>query len=302
MSASLRSVITPAAYFLLICVVLMALWELYKLLAVSPQGTILAGTEAGETPGVLCRIGHLCEVRMPVRADDRSMPHLWDMAVTLFQPVRRGDDTLLFFVLLRASFYTLLTAFLGFAIGGGLGFLLGIVFAHSPFLVRGALPYVVASQTVPLIAIAPMVVIWLGANVQSVAIIAAYLTFFPVTVNTLRGLLSPPTAAVELMQTYAASRWRILWTVRVPSALPLIFTALKISATASVVGAIIGELPASVAKGLGRIILNFNQYYATGPEKLWCAILFASLTGMVFFLLLVAVETRVLRHRPPVPS
>ncbi len=302
MSESLRPVITPVAYFLLICLVLIALWELYKLLAIPPQGMFLAGTGSGEAPGILCRTASLCEIEMPIRADDRSMPHIWDMATTLFQPVRRGDDTMLIAVLLQASLYTWLTAFLGFAIGGGLGFLLGILFAHSPFLVRGALPYVVASQTVPLIAIAPMVVIWLGANVQSVAIIAAYLTFFPVTVNTLRGLLSPPTAAIELMHTYAASPWRILWTVRVPSALPLIFTALKISATASVVGAIIGELPASVAKGLGRIILNFNQYYATGPEKLWCAILFASLTGMVFFLLLVAVENRVLRHQQPVMS
>ncbi len=292
----------PAVYFLLICAVLTVLWELYKLLAVPPQGLILAGTEAGATPGLWCRIAQLCEIRLPVRADDRSMPHVWDMAAALFQPVRRGDDTLLFTVLLQASLYTWLTACGGFIIGGSLGFLLGVAFAHSSFLVRGVLPYVVASQTVPLIAIAPMVVIWMGANVQSVAIIAAYLTFFPVTINTLRGLLSPPAAAVELMHTYAATGWRILWTVRVPSALPLIFTALKISATASVVGAIIGELPASVARGLGRIILNFNQYYATGPEKLWCAILFASLTGMVFFLLLAAVENRVLRHRQPALS
>jgi len=208
------------------------------------------------------------------------------MVTTLFEPPRRGSDQMLWTILARASLFTLQEALAGFIIGGLLGFALGILFAHSGLLERGLLPYVVASQTVPLLAIAPMVVIWLGGSWLSVAIIAAYLTFFPVTINTLRGLRSPDQTAVELMQSYAATRWEILWKLRVPAALPYIFTALKISATASVVGAIIGELPSGIADGLGRIILNFNQYYATGPEKLWASILFSALTGMVFFLII----------------
>lgn len=295
--AAVRSLMAPVLYFGLVCLLLTLLWEAYKLLSVPPQGIFLIGTQAAPEPGWLCQALGLCELRLPVRADDRSMPHVWDIAQALFSPIRRGDDTILLTVLWQASLYTLLTASLGFALGTLGGFGLGVLFAHSPFLTRGALPYVVASQTVPLIAIAPIVVIWFGASIRSVAIIAAYLTFFPVTINTLRGLLSPDPTALELMRTYAASSWKILWKVRVPSALPLIFTALKISATASVVGAIIGELPASVARGLGRVILNFNQYYATGPERLWCAILFASLTGMVFFLIVTAVERMALGQR-----
>ena len=286
--------LNAAGYFVLIVVLLAIFWEAYKLLG-APGGAYLRGTvpvqaEADKPVGVLCGSVGLCEVELPIRADDRAMPHVWDILLTIFQPPRRGSDTILLSILLKASLFTLQEAVVGFLIGGILGFALGVGFAHSGLLERGLLPYVVASQTVPLLAIAPMVVIWLGGSWFSVAVIAAYLTFFPVTINTLQGLRSPEPTAVELMESYAASAWHILWKLRVPSALPFIFTALKVSATASVVGAIIGELPSGIADGLGRIILNYNQYYATGPERLWASILFASFTGMVFFLVISLLE------------
>lgn len=301
-SPKLFNWIKPILYFLLIVIVLMLIWEGYKLLA-APGGLYLRGTapvKQGEerVPGPLCdRVG-LCEVKLPVRADDRAMPPVKNMVVTLFEPPRRNADELLVQILFRASLFTLKEAVAGFLIGGVLGFTLGVLFAHSNLLERGLLPYVVASQTVPLLAIAPMVVIWLGGNWLSVAVIAAYLTFFPVTINTLRGLRSPQPTALELMHSYAANTWDILWKLRVPAALPYIFTALKISATASVVGAIIGELPSGIADGLGRVILNFNQYYSSGPEKLWATLLFASLTGMAFFVIIVILEKIFVRHQP----
>ena len=293
MDTPMRS-LKPIAYFLLIVLLLALLWEGYKLLA-APGGVYLAGTVPVEATtekpaGALCGSIGLCQVKLPIRADDRSMPHISEIIGTIFQPPRRGSDTLLLTILAQAALFTLQEALVGFVLGAVLGFGLGVIFAHSGLLERGLLPYVVASQTVPLLAIAPMVVIWFGGNWVSVALIAAYLTFFPVTINTLRGLRSPEPTAVELMHSYAASSWDILWKLRVPAALPYIFTALKVSATASVVGAIIGELPSGIADGLGRVILNFNQYYATGPEKLWASILFASLTGMVFFLLVTGLE------------
>lgn len=289
-------------YFLIIVLALSGLWEGYKLLA-APGGKYLGGTatvKVGDEPfpGPLCRGIGLCEVELPIRADDRSMPHIKEMVVTIFEPPRRGSEVILFTILLKASLFTLQEALAGFLLGGILGFTLGIIFAHSGLLERGLLPYVVASQTVPLLAIAPMVVIWLGGSWLSVAVIAAYLTFFPVTINTLRGLRSPHPTALELMRSYAATPWEILWKLRVPAALPYIFTALKVSATASVVGAIIGELPSGIADGLGRVILNFNQYYATGPEKLWASILFASLAGMVFFLSITLLEKIFIHHHP----
>ncbi|RMF05543.1 MAG: ABC transporter permease [Chloroflexi bacterium] len=292
----------PALYFFIIVVLLVLVWEGYKLLA-APGGKYLRGTapvKVGDerVPGPLCQSLGLCEIELPVRADDRAMPPSKEIVLTIFEPPRRGSEDILLTILFRASLFTLQEALAGFVIGGVLGFALGVLFAHSGLLERGLLPYVVASQTVPLLAIAPMVVIWLGGNWFSVAVIAAYLTFFPVTINTLRGLRSPEPTAVELMHSYAASTWDILWKLRVPAALPFIFVALKISATASVVGAIIGELPSGIADGLGRIILNFNQYYATGPEKLWASILFAALTGMTFFLLIAILEKIFIRQQP----
>src|SRR5438309_1761016 len=132
----------------------------------------------------------------------------------------------------------------------------------------------------------------------SVAVIAAYLTFFPVAINTLRGLQSADARALELMRTYAASPWTVLWKLRVPASLPYVFSALKIAATASVVGAIIGELPSGLQDGLGGAILNFNQYYSIEPQELWATNVVAAALGIVFFLFVVAAETLVVRRAP----
>jgi NitT/TauT family transport system permease protein len=172
-----------------------------------------------------------------------------------------------------------------------------VLFVRSTLAERAFMPYVVASQTVPILAIAPMVVIWGGrASIPqwvSVAIIAAYLTFFPVTINTLRGLRSPSPTAMELMRSYAATDRQQLWKLQVPAAMPYIFTALKISAAASVVGAIVGELPAGFADGLGRALLSFSQQFTADPSKLYAAVLFCGLTGITLVLAVTLVERRV---------
>jgi NitT/TauT family transport system permease protein len=159
-------------------------------------------------------------------------------------------------------------------------------------------PYVVASQTIPIVALAPMIVFAFGPNVASVVVIATYLTFFPVTIAMIRGLRSPDPRALELMRSYAASSWAIYRKVRLPASLPYLFTALKIAATASIVGAIIGEGPGGIPDGLGRAIINFNQYYITGPEKLWGAIFVSALLGVTFFAIIRVLELVALRGRP----
>jgi NitT/TauT family transport system permease protein len=164
---------------------------------------------------------------------------------------------------------------------------------------------VVASQTVPILVVAPMVVVWLNPKLPAplqdwgaVAVIAAYLTFFPVTINTIRGLLSADRRALELMRSYAAGNWRILWKLRFPAALPYIFAALKVSATASVVGAIIGELPSSIQDGLGGQIINYSQYYTTQPTGLWATNVIAAALGISFFLIILVAEKLVVRRAP----
>ena len=231
------------------------------------------------------------------RVSDRTMPHLHDIIGQLFEPSRRNGP-LLGEVLFDSALFTAKEAAAGFALGATIGFAIGVALHHSRLLQRGFLPYVVASQTIPILAIAPMVVVWLGSGWTSVAVISAYLTFFPVTINTLRGLQSADPRALELMNSYAAGRWSVLWKLRVPASLPYLFAAFKISATACVVGAIIGELPASIQSGLGGAILNFNQYYASSPESLWATNLIAAALGISFFLVVVGVEKLVVRTAP----
>jgi NitT/TauT family transport system permease protein len=248
-------------WFVAISGALIACWELYK----------VVGTGLG--------------IVRPVRPDNVTMPHVWDMIAELFQPARRGGEMLLW-ILLKSSFWTLREAILGFVFGGVVGFGIGVLFERSRLAERAFMPYVVASQTVPILAIAPMVVVWGGQLAfpqwLSVAVIAAYLTFFPVAINTLRGLRSPNPTAVELMRSYAATPNEILWKLRVPAALPYIFTALKVSATASVIGAIIGELPAGFGDGLGRNLLNFSQAFAVQSPKLYGTVIVTSLVGIFF--------------------
>ena len=240
----------------------------------------------------------------PFPVDDVTMPHLHRIIGALFEP-SRANGPLLISVLLKNCLFTAKEALAGFALGGVIGFTIGVVLVHSRLLQRGFLPYIVASQTVPILAIAPMVVIWVNPKLPgplqgwgSVAVIAAYLTFFPVAINTLRGLQSADPRALELMRSYAANDWRILWKVRVPASLPYVFSALKIAATASVVGAIIGELPSSIQNGLGGAILNFNQYYSLEPRNLWATNIVAALLGIAFFLAVVGAEKLVVRRAP----
>lgn len=240
------------------------------------------------------------------RPDNVSMPHVWDIVDSLFSPVSRAEGAdILLVILVRNALTTAYRAGLGFLIGSLAGFALGALFSRSRLLERGLMPFVVASQTVPLIAIAPMIVIWGGRigwpPLVSVAMISAYLAFFPVTINALRGLRSPDPAAVELMRSYAATESQVLWKLRLPASLPYLFTALKIAATTSVIGAIVGELPAGVPDGLGRALLTFNQYFITGPERMYAAIMVSAVVGIAFYGVVVLaehlVERRSRRHR-----
>jgi len=241
----------------------------------------------------------------PFAVDDTTMPHLYDIVAAFWQPTTTGGPPLIH-SLLDAAWFTMKEAIAGFLLGATIGFLLAVALSQSRLLERGILPYIVASQTVPILAIAPMVVVGLGskgiAGWKAVAILAAYLTFFPVAINTLRGLHSVDPRAVELMESYAAKRWRVLWQLRVPSSVPYIFTALKISATASVIGAIIGETPASIQSGLGGAIVNFNQYYSLEPTFLWATNVVCALLGIVFFGLVALTERLVLHRAPEQPA
>jgi NitT/TauT family transport system permease protein len=269
-----------AGLVLAVVVALLGLWELYR----------WVWTSTGWT--------------WPFLVNDTSMPHLWTIAKAFGQPAQVNQPALIT-VLLHKTAFTAKEAAAGFALGAVIGFLIGVVLVHSRLLQRGFLPYIVGSQTVPILAIAPMVVVWVNPKLPgpfqgwgAVAVIATYLTFFPVAINTLRGLQSADPRALELMRAYAASRWRVLWKLRVPASLPYVFSALRLAATASVVGAIIGELPTGLQDGLGGAIINFNQYYSIEPQELWATNVIAAALGIAFFVVVVIAERLVVRRAP----
>jgi NitT/TauT family transport system permease protein len=224
------------------------------------------------------------------------LPHVHEI---LGEFLREGaDGTPWLLIMAHNAGYTALESVIGFALGATTGLGLAVLFARFRLLERGLLPYVMVSQTVPILAVAPMVVVWLGTSWVSKAVIAAYLTFFPVTVNMLRGLRTTDPDALALMRALAATPRQVFLKLRFPAALPYLFTALKISATASVVGAIIGELPVGSRFGMGVVIINGAQYYNWQPANLWAAILASALLGIAFYHAVAAVERRVVRWQP----
>ncbi len=240
------------------------------------------------------------------RTDDLNMPPVGEI-IGQFGETPGGHDQVYALILADEAIFTLREAFAGFLVGLVIGMAIALALAQWRRLEQGLLPYVIASQTVPLIAIAPIIVIWGRKNFDffpwewqdwmSVSVIATYLTFFPVAVNGLRGLQSPKPENQELMASYAASWSQTLWRLRLPASLPYLFAALKIAATASIVGAIVGEISAGVEGGLGRRILREAFNYTTGPERLFASVLGAAATGVFVFLVVTGAERLVVgRH------
>ncbi len=275
--------------FVVLAIAVFAAWEAAKWLGGDPwrlHGTFL---------GIQVDYDHVPPFHWRI-ADDLSLPHAWDVVGAFVAPAQRNGAPL-GLILVGQALFTFQEALLGFAFGSVLGLGLGILFVHSRLAERALVPYVVASQAVPILAISPLIVIATQAGWLSVAVISAYLTFFPVTIAALRGLRAADPRAFELFSTYAASRRQTLWKLRLPTSIPYLFAAFRIGAAAAVIGAIIGELPAGIAGGLGSAILNYNQYYVQGPERLWATIIVCSLVGLAFVGLVRVAESLVTRGR-----
>jgi NitT/TauT family transport system permease protein len=262
------------------------LWEGYKLVG-SPDGTVIFG------------------VRVLPRADDLSMPHLYDIVARLGRPELTGGRPV-WIVVLRGAAFTLGITAVGFLIGALVGLLLAVAMQRFRLVERGLLPYVILSQTVPLVALAPLVAGWSGnlsigpypwQDWMTVAVIAAYLAFFPVAVGMLRGLQSPPAAGVELMRSYASGWWRTLVKLRLPASLPYLFPALRLAGAAAVVGAVVGEISTGTRGGIGRLIIEYSREATSDPAKVYTAMLGAGILGLVVAGLVGLLELPLMRHR-----
>ena len=263
-------------------------WELYK--AIGPE-------DGGEVLGFAI---------LP-RSNDTAMPHVWDVIRRYGEEDRRGSGRATWRVVLAGAWFSFRLAILGFAMGLAVGTALAVVMARFRVVERGLLPYLVISQTVPLIALAPLVVSW-GGRVQlgdfvwprwlSASVIAGFLAFFPVAVGTLRGLRSPDRAAVELMDSYAASWWQSLRVLRFPAAVPQMVPAMKLAATASVIGVVVAEISTGLRGGIGRLIIEYSQQVTSDPERLFSAVLGAAVLGLAMAGFVSLFDMVLMRGRP----
>jgi NitT/TauT family transport system permease protein len=188
---------------------------------------------------------------------------------------------------------TLSSTLLGFAMGSVLGILIAVGILHSRTLDRSLMPWVIASQTIPILAVAPMIIVVLNSvgvtGLVPKAIISTYLSFFPVTVGMVKGLRSPDRMHLDLMRTYGASRLQTLMKLRAPASLPFLFASMKIAVAAALVGAIVGELPTGAQAGLGARLLAGSYYGQT--IQIWSALVAASLLAGLLVALVGVAET-----------
>ncbi|RDJ10346.1 ABC transporter permease [Rhizobium grahamii] len=190
------------------------------------------------------------------------------------------------------SWVTLSSTLLGFGFGTLLGIVIAVGIVHIKALDRSLMPWVIASQTIPILAIAPMVIVVLGAiNITGLipkALISTYLSFFPVTVGMVKGLRSPEVMFLDLMRTYNATPSQTFWKLRVPASVPFLFTSMKVAIAASLVGAIVGELPTGAVAGIGSKLLAGSYYSQT--IDIWAALIAGSVlaAGLVAIVGLVA--------------
>lgn len=246
-------------------------------------------------------------VSLPINTSDMTMPHVWTMVGAMGEPEVRGSDTTVWQAVLWATLRSLVLAFGGFLIGASVGLLLAVIMQRFAFMERGLLPFVIASQTVPLIALAPLIVgignrISIGPlewnTTYSVMFIAAYLAFFPLSVGALRGLQAPSATALELMRSYAATPGQTLRKLRFPSSIPYLVPALKVSAAASVVGTVVAEISTGVRGGIGRLLIEYARQITSQPAKVYVAVFGAILMGLLVAALVTALDVYLTRHLP----
>jgi len=246
-------------------------------------------------------------IELPLNTSDTSMPHVWTMVDAFSNPVVRGSDTTVLQAVVSATLTSLKIALGGFAIGVTFGIVLAVIMQRFAFFERGLLPFVIASQTVPLIALAPLIV-GLGNRISfgpiewtttySVMFIAAYLAFFPLSVGALRGLQAPSATSLELMRSYAARPNQMLWKLRFPSSVPYLVPALKVSAAAAVVGTVVAEISTGVKGGVGRLLIEYARETTSQPAKVYVAVFGAIALGLVAAALVSALDLYLTRNLP----
>ncbi len=267
---SLRSRLVPV---LTILGVLVVVWYMGAFFMNAPFQRDL-DRRAGETPGTIEFIGKTLSQPKP------TLPAPHQVAVAFFKAtftVKPWSTRSLVY----HAWVTLSSTLLGFAFGTALGILIAVGVVHVIALDRSLMPWIIASQTIPILAIAPMIIVVLASigivGLIPKALISTYLSFFPVAVGMVKGLRSPEPIYLDLMRTYNASGAQVFWKLRVPASVPFLFTSMKVAIAASLVGAIVGELPTGAVAGIGAKLLTGSYYSQT--IDIWAALIAGSVVA-----------------------
>lgn len=232
----------------------------------------------------------MAQERPVLPAPHQVVAELWDTTVNKAITSKRS--------LVYHAWVTLSATLLGFAMGTVLGILLAIGIVHNKAMDRSLMPWVIASQTIPILAIAPMIIVVLNAvglsGLLPKALISTYLSFFPVVVGMVKGLRSPEQIHLDLMHTYNASPSQTFWKLRWPSSMPYLFTSLKVAVAISLVGAIVGELPTGAVAGLGARLLAGSYYGQT--VQIWAALFMAAAVAALLVIIVGIAHSAVLKR------
>ena len=286
---------------LTIVAALVALWYL----AVVPMNAQWAQDQArraGQDLGFAALVTETMTQQRPrLPAPHQVASELWNSTVVEEWSGRRGFMTtgsLSNRSLIYHGWVTLSATLLGFAIGSGLGIALAVGIVHNRAMDASVMPWAIASQTVPILAIAPMIIVVLNAvgitGLVPKAIISTYLSFFPVVVGMVKGLRAPDHMQLDLMKTYSASGPQVFAKLRWPSSMPYLFASLKVAIAAALVGAIVAELPTGAVAGLGARLLSGSYYGQT--VQIWSALFAAAILAALMVALIGAIQRMTLRR------
>jgi NitT/TauT family transport system permease protein len=261
-----------------VCLALLVVWYL----ACIPLNAVVADTKINAAGGGLFVILRESwnHVRPVIPAPHQIVVELWNTVFTI-APWRSKS-------LLYHCWVTLSSTLLGFGLGVMLGVVLAILIVHSKLLSKALMPWIIASQTIPILAIAPMIIVVLGSigltGLLPKSLISMYLCFFPVTIGMVKGLTSPDVIHRDLMRTYNAGTAEILWKLRLPASMPYLFTSLKVAIAIALTGAIVGELPTGAVAGIGARLLVGSYNGLT--LMIWGALVAASVMAalLVWFI------------------
>jgi len=287
------AVFSPRGKMLPVVTVIAVILVFWYLLAIALNWSqVEAKLSAGGTPPAVSDVvaGTWAMDRPVLPAPHQVIAEFWRTTAAISPSSKRS--------LVYHAWITASATMLGFAFGVILGMLLAAGIVHVRTLDRSLMPWIIASQTIPILAIAPMIIVILGSigmvGLVPKAIISMYLCFFPVTIGMVKGLRSPDPLQIDLMRTYSAGAWQMFWKLRMPASVPFLFASMKVAIAISLVGTIVGELPTGASGGIGARLLTGSYYGQT--IQIWSALLMAAILGSVLVYAMGGIERLTLRR------